>query len=294
MEVDLDTIEGAVDRADRIPRLQARVVSAWIDAHVDEPDRPAAFDALVYQWLAELVPALGPGFRMLESSHTVLVTSQEDRAAELLLASADRAGARLQAILGWPEPEQSLVIAFAREAQYYDYISYSYPDEGEFPRSGGVCLSDDCVVHVALAPCRDLLLLEVVAAHEIAHALLSAIEVPAWVDEGVAQLAESEVAELREPGGAELVHELRDCFWPDGLDAFRAGDSFHEVDDRGRLSYELALLLVQSLLLRDSDVFRTFLDDASRADGGDAALRARYGISFEELARSCVGSAPQS
>lgn len=291
MQIRLDEIDGALDRSGGVPRFQAHIVWDWVGSHVAADERQEAYDSLAGQWLAELDQALGPTYSTLESSRVTLLSGQGPREAELLLASSSASVARLGRVLGDDETERVLLIAFDKQTTYYDYIAYHYPDEGQFPRTGGVCLSGECVVHVALAPCHDLTNLEGTAAHELAHALLAWTSAPTWVHEGVAQLAEEHFYGPLDQLDSEEWAKLRACWDEHGLGSFRAGESFHEIDDRGRLSYELALLCVKALLLRNREAFVDLVRNSNGQDGGEAALQAHYGLGLEELVATLLGGA---
>ena len=278
--IDLTAIDGALVSALGIPRFVAGPVLAWLASNVAESDRAASFDALVRQWLLRLEPALGPRFSTIETPRVILISDLEPDDAALLSVSADLSAQRVCGLLGIEDGEQVIVIAFAAEDAYYDYIAYHYPDDGEYPRSGGICLGENTVVHVALAPMRELLMLEAVAAHEIGHALLGVEHAPLWVQEGIAQISEERIVPPFDPPDAEQAARLRALA---RTSEFRSGESFSALDDRGLLSYEAALLLLKTLVLRDPDSFRGFVRDAEYDDGGDAALRAHYGIGFEDL-----------
>ena len=288
MQIRLDDIDGAVDRSDGLPRFHAYTAWDWIEAHVAADDREDTYDSIVDEWLDELDRALGPSYAVLESTHVTLLSGLGRRESALLLASSNASVARLGNVLGNDE-DRRLLVAFAEQKTYYDYIAYHYPDEGQFPRSAGVCLSDGCVTHVVLAPGPELMDLEATAAHELAHALLAETSAPEWVHEGVAQIAEEYFYGPMDQLDPEEWGELRSCWDEHGLESFKTGESFEEVDDRGRHSYELALLMVKALLLRNREAFGDFARSSDHRDGGDEALRAVYGIGLEELFESLLG-----
>ena len=239
------------------------------------------------QWICLLAKSLGASYRVLESDRIVLMSAESERQADLLLDSATRSFERVAEFLGSESVlEWVPLLAFADLDRYYDYISPFYPDEGHFAVSGGLCLSEG-LLHLILAPSPDLIGLEIVAAHEITHAHLNAFSVPTWVDEGLAMIA-------MEPFGALLpspeLDELRDCWRQHGLDTFWTGEAFQLPDDRSTFAYDLAYLLVRSLVVRDRAAFSSFLRNADRRDAGYAACRAAYGVEPDDLVRRIVGA----
>jgi len=73
----------------------------------------------------------------------------------------------------------------------------------------------------------------------------------------------------------------------DGLPRFVAGPVCAwldaNIDERGLLSYEAALILTKSLLRRNRGAFREFVQDAGNDDAGDAALRKHYALTYDDL-----------
>ncbi len=285
MQIDLAAIDGAIAYEEGLPQLGVPAVTSCVNANVPEEDRDNAWRRVVTQWLDLMAETLGAPYGVLDSDQIVLLSALSERQADLLLGSAAQSFERVAEFLG---PESVLdwvpVLAFADRDHYYDYVSPFYPDGGHFADSVGFCLAEG-LLHVILAP-SDLLDLEITAAHEITHAHLNAFSVPAWVDEGLAMIAMEPFGSL--PPTQDL-DELRTCWQQHGLETFWAGDAFHLPDDRSRFAYDLAYLLVRSLVLRDRPAFSSFLRGADRRDAGYAACRLAYGVAPDELVRGFVG-----
>ena len=287
VRIDLTAIDGAIALEEGLPRLDVAVASAWLDAHVQPADRDDAWRALVHQWLERVAETLGSPYRVLDSGPIVFLTAQPERPAALLLDSATSSFQRVAEFVG-PETAVDWVplLAFSDFDRYYDYAAPFYPDEGHYAASAGLCFETD-PPHIALAP-GDLLQLEEVAAHELAHAHVSALPLPLWLNEGLAQLAQERFGiALPSP---ERLEEVRACWQKHGLDSFWTGEAFGLPDDRGILAYDLAYLLVKSFVTRDAAAFAALLRSADYNDAGDAACRAAFDLDVRKLARSMVGA----
>ncbi|MEE8105394.1 MAG: hypothetical protein V3T86_07660 [Planctomycetota bacterium] len=279
MQIDIEGIPGAIASEEGLPQLCVDPVVAWLVEHVPDAEQDAAWRFGVVQWVGLLSQALGEPYRVLESDRVVLLSAESDRQAGLLLHTATESFRRVARFLGSSAlTDWATVLAFDRQDRYYDYISAFYPD-GEFPASAGCCVSQG-LPHVVIAPCSDLLQLETIAAHELSHTLVYAFDLPVWLNEGLAVVTESGLSEYySEP------QELRACWQEFGLDTFWTGESFNVLDDRGRLSYDLAYLLVRALLAHDQGAFASLLQNADPKDGGFAACRNAYGVDPGTLAQ---------
>lgn len=188
------------------------------------------------------------------------------------------------------------ILIFSDDGDYYDYLSFHYPDEGTFPTSIGVQIRDGCP-HIAIhSPEGRSCALTI--AHELCHLLLSHLPVPLWVDEGVAMklprsLAASRasgssawwnaLAQLHGPLIVEDIFERLQMFWDESaIQSFWAGTSFGEPGEPSQLSYTLAEILVTKLS-EDWNSFVGFLGAAHFNDGGQTAALDHLGF--------CLGDA---
>ena len=114
--------------------------------------------------------------------------------------------------------------------------------------------------------------------HEMTHAMLSHLDLPTWVNEGLAVNTEHRLSPT--PSGAHPLAQRsvvqqddrrHRAYWnADSIQAFWSGALFL-ADDSGRdLAYNLGTLMV-ARLSRDWSAFAAFARAATSADGGQAA-----------------------
>jgi hypothetical protein len=179
----------------------------------------------------------------------------------------------LQGIAEAPPFGKTLMIVFDDEDSYYNYVSYYYPEEGEFAFSSGMYINAGCG-HFVTAK-TDLRSIEPVIAHEMTHGCLSHLPIPAWLNEGIAVNTERRLAG-RTPShySASEIHEKHLAFWGVAeIQEFWSGKSFRRSDDGNMLSYDLASVMVEQMA-KDWERFERFVLSADRADSGAAAARA--------------------
>lgn len=195
-------------------------------------------------------------------------------------------------------PGKQVVIAIADRERYYDYVAHFY-EEGEYGGTGGLHVREGYPHTVAHG--RMFHELEAVIAHELTHAALYPLDMPVWIEEGLTQSNECQIA-----GRAPLVvdNEVADeqkGFWrSEGLDDFWRGSSFHRPDEGQKLSYQLSEILLR-LLFED---FRprwfgfdkeprrklsAFLGSARSDDCGQAAAEEHLGMTIGQLAAKFLG-----
>ena len=179
------------------PILHQEAVGRWIDT-VPEPIRQRAWEACERAWLLHFRDALGPVFHYDESATAALLSSLESHVARATLEYMERTLKRIVAVLeelgNVPEWGKDLLIVFDDQQQYYDYVSFYYPDSGEFAFSGGMYISRGAGHFVTVK--EDLRGIEPTIAHEMTHACLSHLPLPLWLNEGIAVNTESRLVRL--------------------------------------------------------------------------------------------------
>jgi hypothetical protein len=283
----LSLLPGALDASDGLPRVNWEAVQAWAAARPKGEDPHERWCELQRQWVDELAEALGEPYVWVESDELILLSSREPGDVRDLLAMADRAFAATCQIVGPPpEPLGKLVIlCFASNDEFYDYVAPLYP-EGSYGGIGGICIRDGDT-HVALPDVgREV---ESTLIHEMVHVCLGD-DVPAWLQEGVAQLVPEHVSGTRRPPLRERDVRRHQHHWAKrGLQCFWGGDGFTH-DDRGQeLSYELAYLLVSILIGDHRGRVPAFLRASTRGDFGVAAAREHLGMTLGQLATQFLG-----
>lgn len=134
--------------------------------------------------------------------------------------------------------------------------------------------------------------MEAVVIHELTHCLVRHLDIPAWLNEGLAVNVEQRFVPSRARHTPNQLAYLFGRFWtPSTIQEFWSGKSFLRSDEGQLLSYELARILVE-LVGKDFEQLRRLCHAATRADGGDAAAREVTGMDLEALAGAVLGAGP--
>lgn len=274
--------------------------------HRDPTYFEPAWDAAKVQWCERLKADLGGSAQIWSARDVLLLTDISESQARAALSFADQIHGSLRvqfADLAHSHARGRVpILLFTDETDYYEYLSYFYPDEGTFPQSCGVYLSSDGCPHVAarhMAHGQTAITL----AHELSHLMLSHLPLPGWVNEGVAMrlprvLAASfdsvlskdpafswwtALADAHQPLFSDDILERHQQFWnEENIQEFWAGTSFHEPSEIQELSYSLAEILVTKFS-EDWPGFVGFLAAVQSGDGGQTAALDHLG--------TCLGGA---
>lgn len=246
-------------------------------------------------WLLHLGEALGSTFRLRESPEAIVLSALDEVTATALLRYVATTRRRLLRVLEgvaqFAPGEKSVVLVLDDEDSYYRYIANHYPDDGEFGFSGGVFLAEGCPHFVVKR--NDLRAIEPVIAHEMTHSALAHLDLPLWLDEGLAVNTERTLAGSTGNGHTpQQLHGKHVAFWdPARIQEFWSGRSFYRTDDGQMLSYELARILVQEMA-RDWPSFGAFTREARRDDAGHDAARRLLGVDLAASVCALFGKAP--
>jgi hypothetical protein len=180
-----------------------------------------------------------------------------------------------------------VVMVYEDNNRYYDYVSYFGSQEGTFGMSGGMFIHQG-YGHLVF-PHHEIENTELVAGHEMSHALVSHLNLPVWLDEGIAVNMEGV---LKSYNSSPITHDLFDehqIFWTeDNIQEFWFGESFSRSDEGQKLSYQLARILVSNLS-EDIDTFVQFCNQADWKDAGEKALQRSYNFSLQDLLVNFLG-----
>ena len=263
------------------PRVDWEAVDAWARSLGTPALHEAAWDEAEQAWLLHLRDALGDNYRLVRAGRAALLSSLKPGVADATLDYMGRTLNRVVKVLDGiaqaPSAGADIQIVFETEEQYYQYVSYYYPDDGEFAFSSGTYLSAGCPHFVTVL--ADLHSVEPVIAHEMTHACLAHLPLPLWLDEGLAVNTEQRVAQARPSMFTpHELHAMHQDFWgPAEIQEFWSGESFERADDGNMLSYDLARILVEQFSF-EWEPFSAFVRAAHHADGGAAAAQAHLGL----------------
>jgi hypothetical protein len=284
----LAEIPGAIERAGDIPYLNWEVLDAWVSSRSDHDRLASAYHCEIQrQWVDELADVFGQPYLWAEAGEIILLTARPPGEAKDLLSFAERCYRATKETVGPPASMHGklVVLCFATQGHMYDYLA-PMDAEGSYGGVGGFCVQEGSP-YIALPDLPDSL--EVTLLHEMTHACLGE-DVPAWLQEGVAQLVEERLTRRqRLPMEERQIRRHRHHWSKRGLQAFWEGRSFKDADRGQALSYELAYVLVSILVGDHREALPGFLRAATRSDVGAAASEDYLGISLGELAAMFLG-----
>lgn len=242
-------------------------------------------------WLQMTCEVLPKGYKIVESKHFLMVSDQPDRYNKLLIQFFEKAlGYIMYHLKGIAADEgfgKHVALIFSDQDTYYQYISYFYENEGEFPLTGGIFLNREYGHFVF--PFLEMYQAEATAAHELTHACLAHLPVPLWLDEGIAVSIENDLC-----GTSPLKMSSEDirkhiAFWnEDTIQEFWNGRSFSRTDDGFNLSYDLARFCVKALS-QNYHQFAAFVNTSTFEDSGEAAATEYFGGSLGGLIEQFFG-----
>ena len=265
-----------------LPVCNWEPVRAWIDTLPEEARGPAWTDC-ERAWLLHLRDALGPTYRLEESDSAFLVSALDRRQAaatlEFMSRTARRIGMVLDGVALASDWGKDILVVFDDDDRYYEYASHYYPEEGEFALSAGMHINHGCSHFITVR--GDLRSVEPVIAHEMTHAFLAHLPIPAWLNEGIAVNTEQRLCGVA-PGlatPAQMRAQHLDYWGEEEVQEFWLGKSFLRTDQGNKLSYDLARILVAHYS-RDWNAFRDFVLAADSADAGQEAAKRFLGCSL--------------
>ena len=238
----------------------------------------------VDKWVDELRDRFGDPYEIISSKHFLVVSGRPSREGDILVTAMERATGRIEkqlpGIARVRRNPKNVAILFHDHEAFLRYVSEFYPKEGEFGHPGGLFIPGGWG-HFVL-PADPIATIESSITHELTHAFCTHLELPAWIDEGLAQSMEFAAGFKQAPiFDREHIEEHRQYWNDDRLSEFWAGKSFKSIDAQ-RLSYELAEFLLNALP-GEPEQLAQFVNSASWKDAGHNAARSILGIELEEL-----------
>jgi len=269
----------------RFPRLNWEAINSHVDSHHKECDQHELWCSIARAWMEKLKSTLSSDYAIHESDNFLVVTTESDRYVSLLTAFLERTLKRIVSTLDGIASDAGfgkyVVLIFDDIDDYYAYLSYFYSEDGVYGLSSGIYINDG-YGHFAF-PHQDVTYAEPIIAHEMTHALVAHLPIPAWLNEGMAVSIEDLLAGSAPLMMTEELYARHQAFWGEKeIQAFWSGEVFHRADEGQELSYHLARFAVNSLS-GDFEAFKQFANLASYTDGGAAAAHEVYGEGVENL-----------
>lgn len=295
-------ISNAMSWDEGIPTPQWDLLTTWVESQVEDHDAYETWTDIARQWLEQVGEALGGVFRLLESENVLLLSADADAPPESMLHFVEQCRSAVVGILrgvaAFPGPGKSVVVVMPDSDRYYAYLA-RYTPEGNQGSSAGMQIREG-YPHIVLNA-HDPPAAGATLAHETLHAALTHLSLPQWVEEGLAQMFEHDMA----PHGVMLVNqEMADehkKYWKKhSLDDFWRGEGFHKAGRAQKLSYQLAEILMRvlveehrprwfGLVKEPQRRFFQFLRFADVADCGAESARAHLGMSLSDIAGKFLG-----
>lgn len=170
---------------------------------------------------------------------------------------------------------------------YYSYVSYYYPESGEFGLSSGMYINRG-YGHFVLAE-EDQSYVETITSHELTHALLVHLPIPHWLNEGLAVNMENILTNSVPLRMENEMYERHMNFWnEETIQEFWSGKAFGRPDEGMELSYHLAQFAAFSLS-QNYEVFQEFANNAHFDDAGEKAANETYGGGLGSLITQYFG-----
>lgn len=271
---------------ERIPHPDWGMVHAWVECF-EEESRTAALLACTRAWLGMLARALGPGYRVFESDAALVLSERPDNEARAMVEFVESSRRRVRRVLedlAGGEVAKEVLLSFADRETYSRYAANYCPDIDETMVSAGMFLHADrkhFIVHG-----DELWRMEPTIVHELTHAQLAHLDLPLWVNEGMAVNTEERLTRLGVDAFAvKALEKKHAAFWTvENIQRFWNGGAFKQDGDESELAYDLARLLVNGAC-QDWSAFKQFASAASADDSGAQAAAQFLGVDLGEAVR---------
>lgn len=273
------------------PRPNWETINKEIGKRKDEKNENDLWCDIATIWVDKIKSVLSAGYSTFESKNFILLTAGDKNYTSSLLGFLEDTLCRiLKTLSGIASDEgygKHVVLIFDNLDHYYSYISYFYPDEGEFASSGGVYLNKGYGHFVF--PHQEIFYAQSIASHELCHALLDHLPLPPWLNEGITVNIENMIMGSKEPLMDHVMINEHKEFWDEvKIQQFWSGESFSRPDDGQHLSYHLAQFLVLSIS-KEYKLFKDFVLKANYSDGGELAANSVYDNSLGFLIEGLLG-----
>lgn len=273
----------------------------WIKLHASEAEQYEVWTEFALQWMQLTNQRFDNRYEILQTKHFLLFGSPETNRLRFVgnFVEECRSGLlnNLPGLAKFSSPGKTPIFIFWGYDAYYAHIGDYYAD-GEYGGSSGIHMRN-CYDHIAIAQVPRTEIYPALA-HELTHAVLSHVQMPIWLEEGLTQVFEHDLGNKPFVLSPEEVGEQK-AFWRQaGLDQFWSGTGFSSPGDVQKYSYQLAEILMRLLLLdyqprwfgfdkSPTRTLMTFLQTARCDDHGEAAAREVLGLSLADIAAKSLG-----
>lgn len=277
------------------------LVAARIEANIPEEQQFDCWTDMGRQWLSLINACFDNSYDFEETENFLLLGLLREDSLKAVGRFAEhcRVGIEygLPDIANFSSPGKSIILIIAGSDNYYTHIA-DYWSDGEWGLSAGVHIRTR-YPHVAVLESPRYQLNQILA-HELTHAAVHHLNLPLWIEEGMTQMFECDLASRAvDLDNKEIASQKK--FWREnGLDAFWSGASFYAADESQRYSYQLAEFLIRILLSdyrarwfgfdrRPVLKLKRFFQESRLEDAGEAAAIEHLGLTLKELAAKSIG-----
>lgn len=241
------------------------------------------------EWVHLIKRSLGEGYQGYESANFWLVSREPTDTCRRLISWAEITARKVTDMLKLDHSGKLFgktpIVVVHDVDTYYEYYA-SYLPDGDYAGSGGVYINRGYGHFVFCY--LDMRNAERVMAHELTHAYVTHLPIPAWLNEGIAQLCEINITRQDTTRYEEIRDSIEDQWNQETIQEFWSGASFSKNDITQMHSYHLAKVLT-ARLARDTSRFHDFLHEAHYKDAGEAALLKQWGITLADLVADYLG-----
>ncbi len=272
-----------------LPHARWAKVSKRVATIADANAQEAAWRSAAETWLTNLAEALSKSVIVFVSKRVLLLGSPE---AEPLTSFAERTILHVDRLLdGIGSVERRgphVIVAFDNIRRFYDYVDYFHTESGEYGGAAGMFV-DRGYPHIVVGP-GELWSRRSTIAHELTHDYLSSHELPLWLEEGLAQLIEHHAVSTSSFVLDREQQQRHQALWSvSGLSPFWSGEAFSMADESQELAYQLALVLVRSIISDAEKQVAEFVRQAHYSDAGDGAAQQVLGHSLADYVGAFLG-----
>ncbi|MES2569637.1 MAG: hypothetical protein V4710_06230 [Verrucomicrobiota bacterium] len=167
---------------------------------------------------------------------------------------------------------------------YFRYIAHFYPD-GIHPSSAGLFIYAG-YMHIVLCE-RRYEGIDAILCHELTHHLLAHLNLPGWLTEGMAMLAQQRI--VGDPADFALIEGESWVWTPESIQSYWSGQTFAQAGEESWLSYQLSGLLCREIFERYPRDAANFVNHTRAEDAGAAAAIEFLRVPLGEIAATVLG-----
>ncbi len=287
----MDWLEGHFLEVGGFPRPYWAGVYADVKQYHVDANQFELWCDIARSWLNRLVSSLPSTYTLHESGMFMLVTSAPKNYVTDFQARIERTFNQITGTLQGIAADDGLgkyaIILFDDIELFYAYRSYFYGNKEVCEIDSGGYIDRGYRHFVFLR--QELSYMHKMIAHEMTHALLCHLSIPAWLNEGMAVNTKDLIARSTPPVMDNEMRARHRLYWgAEGIQAFWSGGSFYRSGEGQELSYHLAQLAVHSLS-QDYNAFVQFANKAHHTDGGETAIKEVYRDNLGNLIAQYLG-----